>query len=84
MQETEIGKITHYYGNINVGIIELTDSLKVGDNIHIKGHTSDITQTVESIQIEHRNITEAEKGQVVGIKVLDKVHPHDKVYKVIA
>lgn len=84
MQEKEIGKITHYYGHISVGIVELTDSLKVGDNIHIKGHTSDFTQAVESMQIEHKNISEAGKGDVIGIKVVDKVHPHDKVYKIIA
>ena len=80
--EQEIGKITHYFGNINVGIIELTDVLKVGDKIHIKGHTSDFHETIGSMQIEHANVTEAKAGDVVGINVTEKVHPHDKVYKV--
>lgn len=82
MEEKEIGKITHYYGNLNVGIIELTDILKVGEAIHIKGHTSDFTQSVDSMQIEHANVSEAKSGDVIGIKVMQKVHPHDKVYKV--
>jgi putative protease len=83
MQEKEIGKITHYFGHLNVGIIELADSLKVGDSIHIKGHSEDFTQTIDSMQIEHLNVTEAKVGDAVGIKLTQKVHPHDKVYKVV-
>jgi len=83
MQEKEIGKITHYFGKISVGIIELTDSLKVGDNIHIKGVHTDFTQKVESMQIEHQNVEEAKAGDFVGIKVIEKIHPKDKVYKII-
>ncbi|MFQ5952682.1 MAG: translation elongation factor-like protein [Candidatus Omnitrophota bacterium] len=82
MPEQEIGKITHWYGHLSVGLVELTDTLKVGETIHIKGHTSDFTQEVESIQIEHENVPEAKAGDVIGIKVTDKVHPHDTVYKV--
>ncbi len=84
MQEKEIGKITHYYGHLNVGIIELSDTLKIGDSIRIKGHSSDFTQSVDSMQIEHANVSEAKSGDVIGIKVIQKAHPHDKVYKVIA
>jgi putative protease len=83
MQEKEIGVITHYFGKISVGIIQLKDSLKVGDAIHIKGVHDDFTQVVESIQIEHQNVEEAKSGDLVGIKVVQKVHPNDKVYKVI-
>lgn len=83
MQEKEIGKITHYYGHISVGIVELSDNLKLGDNIHIKGHSSDFTQSVDSMQIEHNNVSEAKSGDVIGLKIIQKVHPHDKVYKVI-
>jgi len=83
MQEKEIGKITHYYGHLNVGIIELSDALKVGESIHIKGYSEDFTQQIDSIQIEHANVAEAKAGDVVGIKLTQKVHPHDKVYKVI-
>ena len=84
MEEKEIGRITHYYDHIGVGIVELSDAVKVGDTIHIKGHSSDFTQNVESIQIEHANVPEAKSKDVIGIKVASKVHPHDKVYKVIA
>ncbi len=82
MQEKEIGKITHYYGHIGVGIVELSDGLKVGETIHIKGHTSDFTQNVDSIQIEHAGVPEAKLGDIVGIKFAQKVHPQDKIYKV--
>ncbi|MBI5145560.1 MAG: hypothetical protein HZA27_05200 [Candidatus Omnitrophica bacterium] len=84
MEEKEIGKITHYYGHLSVGIIELSDALKVGETIHIKGHSSDFTQGVDSMQIEHKDVPEAKAGDVIGIKVAQKVHPNDKVYKVIA
>jgi len=83
MQEKEIGKITHYYSHLSVGIIELTDALKLGENIHIKGHSSDFTQGIDSMQVEHADVSEAKAGDVIGIKLLQKVHPHDKVYKVI-
>ncbi len=84
MQEKEIGKITHYYGHLSVGIIELSDGLKLGETIHIKGHSSDFTQTIDSMQIEHASVSEAKSGDSIGIKIAQKVHPHDKVYKVIA
>ncbi len=84
MQEKEIGNITHYYGHLNVGIIQLTDTLKVGETIHIKGHSEDFSQNVDSIQIEHASVPEAKPGDAVGIKVAQKVHPGDKVFKVIA
>jgi translation elongation factor EF-1alpha len=84
MQEKEIGKITHYYGHIGVGIIELSDTLKLGESIHVKGHSSDFTQPVDSMQIEHAGVSEAKSGDSIGIKVGQKVHPGDKVLKVIA
>lgn len=82
MQEKEIGKVTHYYGHLSVGIIELSDSLKTGESIHVKGHSSDFTQTIDSMQVEHASISEAKPGDVIGIKLIQKAHPHDKVYKV--
>ena len=83
MPEKEIGQISHYYGHINVGIIQLSDTLKAGETIHVKGHSEDFTQPVESIQIEHTNVPEAKAGDSIGIKVAKKVHPGDKVFKVI-
>lgn len=84
MEEKAIGKIVHYFGHVSVGVIELTDALKVGDKIRIKGAHDDVTQDVASMQIEHVNVAEAKSGDHVGIKVPQKVHQHDIVYKVIA
>ncbi len=81
--ETLIGKITHYFGKISVAIIKLdSGELNVGDTIHIKGHTTDFTQTVGSMQIEHETIEKAKKGDDIGLKVDSKVHEHDEVYRV--
>jgi len=82
MSEKEIGVITHYFGNISVGIIQLSGSVKIGDNIHIKGAHDDFSQTIDSIQIEHKEVEEGKKGDVIGIKVTQQVHPHDKAYLV--
>jgi len=84
MEEKLIGKISHYFGHISVGIIELSDELKVGDTVHIKGHTSDFSQVVASLQIEHQSVNEAKAGESAGTKVDQKVHEHDNVYKVIS
>jgi hypothetical protein len=83
MQEKLIGKITHYYGHLGVGIIELSDTLIVGDTIHIKGHASDFTQQISTMQIEHAAAQEAKAKDLVGVKVEQKVHEHDAVYKVV-
>jgi len=82
-EEKEVGKITHYFGKIEVGIVELSDALSVGDKIHIKGHTSDFEQLVESMEIEHKQIEKATKGDCIGLKVIKKVHEGDRVYKII-
>ncbi|MFH1921414.1 MAG: EF-Tu/IF-2/RF-3 family GTPase [Planctomycetota bacterium] len=83
MAEEEIGKVTHYFGHINVAAIEITSgTLRVGDTIHIKGHTSDFTQTVDSIQIEKHSVEEAGVGEAVGIKVAEHAREHDVVFKV--
>ncbi len=83
MEEKEVGIVTHYFSKIGVAAVELKDKLKVGDTIHIRGHTTDFTQEVSSMQIEHETVSEAGTGQSVGIKVKEKVREHDVVYKVI-
>ncbi len=81
-EEKLIGKITHYFTNIGVGVIEVTEGeLKVGDKIHIKGATSDFEQTVDSMQIEHENVEVAKKGDAIGLKVEQQVREGDEVYK---
>jgi translation elongation factor EF-1alpha len=82
MPEVEIGSIAHYFNKIGVAAIELTDTLKVGDTIRIKGHASDWTQDVTSMQIEHDSVQEAGPGDSVGMKVEGHAHEHDKVFRV--
>ena len=76
-----IGKVTHYFGKIGVAVIQLEDSLKVGDTIRIVGGQTDFTQTVESMEIEHKKVKEAKAGDSVGVKVAQKVREGYKVYK---
>ena len=81
--EEEIGKISHYFSKINVGVLELSKGkLHVGDTIHIKGHTSDFYQKVESMQVENSPIDKAKQGDPVGIKVESPVRENDVVFKV--
>jgi putative protease len=81
--EEEIGRITHYFPKIGVAGIEITvGSLKVGETVRIKGHTSDVTQTVESLQQEHLSVPEIKKGVSAGMKVKEHVREGDRVYKV--
>jgi putative protease len=82
MPDVEIGKITDFFAKPVVAGIELSGTLKIGDKIHIKGSTTDMELAVESMQIERVNITEGKRGDLVGIKVPDRVRRGDKVYKV--
>jgi len=78
-----IGKITHYFGNIEVAVIELSGTLKTGDNIRIVGgEDTDFTQPVGSMEMEHEKVETAKKGQAIGLKVSEKVREGYKVYKV--
>ena len=82
MEERLVGKITHYFGKPGVGMIRLSDTLKVGDTIRIKGNKSDFTQQVSSMQVERADTVEAKAGDEAGIKVDQKVHENDSVYVV--
>ena len=77
-----IGKITHYFGNIGVAVIELTDSLKIGDTIRIVGGETDFEQVVDSMEVEHQKVEKAKKGDGIGLKISQKVREGYKVYKV--
>lgn len=77
----EVGRVAHFFSKINVAVIELKASMKVGDAIVFKGPNTDFEQVVDSIQIEHENVQQAEAGQSVGLKVLRRVRETDKVYK---
>lgn len=81
-EEMQVGKVTHYFTKIGVAVIEVTEgSIKVGDEIHIKGHTSDFRQKVSSMQIEHDKVEIAEPGQSIGVKVEQPVRANDLVYR---
>ena len=80
--ETEIGKISHFFSKIGVAVVELTGNLKVGDTIRIKGSTTDFTQEVESMQVDHNSVQEAKSGDSIGLKMKEKVRENDKVYKI--
>jgi len=83
MKEKLIGKITHYFTNIGVAVVEISDGkLDMGDKIHIKGATSDFEQTIDSMQVEHESVEKAKKGEAVGLKVEQQVREGDEVYKV--
>ncbi len=83
MAEQKIGLITHYFGKIRVAALSITDGeLSVGDTVHIKGHTSDFTQRVESMQIEHQPVEVARPGDDVALTVTHHAREHDVVYKV--
>jgi len=77
-----IGKISHYFGNVGVAVIELSDVLKVGDDIRIVGGETDFTQNVESMERDHEKIQEAKTGDSIGLKIAQKVREGYKVYKV--
>jgi translation elongation factor EF-1alpha len=78
-----VGRVTHYFGRIGVAVLELTGSLRLGDTILILGHTTDLTQHVESMEIEHRKIQVAEPGMDVALQVAEPVRNGDEVYKVV-
>lgn len=85
MEREKIGEVFHYFSKLGVAAIRLTDGvLKVGDTIQIQGPTTNLTQTVDSIQIEQTPVKSASKGQSVGIRVKDKVREKDLVYRVVA
>jgi len=79
----KVGVISHFYNKINVAVVELEDTLNQGDMIEIAGPTTHIQQTVDSIQIEHKNVASARKGQSIGLLVSDKVKEKDVVYKLL-
>ena len=82
MEEKKVGEVIKFFGKISVAAIRLSEgSLKVGDTIHIVGHTTDLTETVESMQIENNNVQEAGPGADIGIKMKGKVRENDIVYK---
>ncbi|MDI6641083.1 MAG: translation elongation factor-like protein [Elusimicrobiota bacterium] len=81
--ELKLGVVDDYFAKVGVIALKLEDEVKVGDTIHVKGHTTDFTQEVNSMQIEHVNVQKASKGDSIGIKVNERVRKGDIVYKVL-
>lgn len=82
MPEEMVGTVSDFFAHPVVAGIELTGSLKVGDRVHIKGHTTDLEFTVGSIQIDNADVNEAKAGDSVGVKVSDRVRSGDHIYRV--
>lgn len=81
--ETKVGVVEKFFAKPSVAAVKLEDSLSVGDTIHFKGSTTDFSQKVDSMQIEHATVQIADKGASIGIKVSDRVRPNDQVFKVV-
>ena len=78
----EVGRVSHFFTKISVAVIELTATVSVGDRILIKGPTTNLEQTVDSMEIEHEKVQKAGAGQSIGLKVKDRVRETDVVYKI--
>ncbi len=83
MKEVKVGRVDTYFAHPEAAAVELENSLRVGDSIHIKGHTTDFEQQVESMQIGNDSVQEAKKGDSIGIKVKERVRHNDVIYKVV-
>ncbi len=85
MGEQLVGTVTHYFGKPQVAIVEITaGELNVGEEIRVTGHSSDFTQKVASMELEHAPVESAKVGDSVGIKVSERAREHDSVYVVTA
>ena len=83
MEEKRIGEITHYFGHLGVAIVKIeNEGLVKGDTVRVKGHTSDFTQKVDSMQVDHREVNEVKPGQEAGVKVKEHAREKDEVFKV--
>lgn len=80
--EVEIGRVTHYFNHLNVAVLKLTDNLKLGDKIHILGHSTDLIERIASMEVNHHSVVWVKPGEDVAIKVNEPVREHDIVYRV--
>lgn len=82
MSEEKVGEVTHYFDKPQVGAIELTGELKVGDRVAFRGHTTDFEQEIESMELDHESVETAVAGEEIAVKVADRVREGDEVYRV--
>ncbi|MBW1739989.1 MAG: translation elongation factor-like protein [Deltaproteobacteria bacterium] len=84
MEEEKVGKVQKFFAKPSVAAVEITSGvLRIGDKLHFKGHTSDFEETVTSMQMDNQPIEEARPGDLIGIKVKERVREHDTVYKIV-
>jgi putative protease len=81
--EKRIGEITHFYNRVSVAVLSLTETLNLGDQILILGHTTEFVQPVSSLEIEHKKVTSAGPEDEVALKVDEPVRKGDAIYKII-
>jgi putative protease len=80
--EVEIGRVKHYFNHLHVAVLELNQGLKMGETIHIRGHTTELVERITSMEVNHHMVVHVEAGADVAIKVIDPVHEHDVVLRV--
>ena len=78
-----VGTVSGFFAKPLVAVVTLTGTLKVGESIYLKGHTTDFRQQVASMQVDHVSVSEAHAGQSIGLKVNERCRPHDIVYKLV-
>lgn len=82
MSGIRVGTVTHFFDHLSVAVLQLSQPISVGDTLHFLGHATDFKQAVASLQIEHRSVTQGKPGEDVAVKVAQRVHPNDAVFKV--
>jgi hypothetical protein len=82
MSEKRVARVTHYFSRLNVAVLALTDTLSLGDRVHICGHSTDFEQTVDSMQIEHKPVLKVGPGDDVALKIAERAHEGDIVYRI--
>ena len=84
MPEQEIGVVTHYFAGPQVAVVKLVaGTMAIGDKVHFHGHTTEFTETVTSMEVDHKKVEQAQAGEEVAIQVIGRARQHDKVFKVI-
>ena len=84
MEEEKVGRVQKFFAKPSVAALEVTAGvLRVGDRIHIKGHTTDFEETITSMQVEREPVEEAKPGDLIGVKVKERVRENDTVYKIV-
>jgi hypothetical protein len=82
MTGKRVGHVNHYFDHLNVAVLALTESIRVGETLHFLGHSTDFKQQVSSLQIEHKAVEAAKPGEDVAMKVDQRVHPNDAVFRI--